>query len=216
MSRATMKFWLWVMLIQLAPRLLNAAPAEGIIPPPTMPNMNHIPSKLTAPATSKVLLGKLIVELELTTLGEVQKSAGVGAIQHMGDAGGSEDWLCYTTSLRGQSERIWISSGELGGSEHAVDSFYAVANTNSKESAHCPELPARLRPVSLGSPIWLGSSPHQLNALYGEPSMKSSGWWFYSYSGKVPVNGFDRLAILGAHVINGKIVGLFVSQATTN
>lgn len=215
MKRSTIALSLLIMLIQPVLRPLNAASADGLIPPPAMPNMDHLTSTLTAPPISKIILGKLVVGLELTTLGEVKKSAGVGEIQHKGDAGGSEDWLCYTTSFRGQPERIWISSGELGGPEHAIGSFYA-ATGNKEKSAHCPELPAQLRPVSLGNPLWLGSSPDQLKDLFGKPSMKSDGWWVYSYSGKVPANGFDRLAILGVRILNGKVVGLFVSQATTD
>lgn len=217
MKRAAMGRWLCIMLILLVPRSLNAASVTGFNPPPKMPNMDNLPSTLTSPPTSKVLLGKLVVEFERTTLGEVQKSAGVGSIQHRGDAGDSEDWLCYTTLSREQPERIWISSGELGGSNHTVGSFYAaVSSKATKGSAHCPELPAQLRPVSLGNALWLGSSLDQLKELFGEPSTKRGNWWFYSYSGKVPANGFDQIAILGVRVTNGKIVALFASQATTN
>ena len=169
-----------------------------------------------------VVLGKLTLKFETTTLGQVREMAGVGAIQHRGDAGESEDWLCYTMSDT-QPARIWISSGELGGPEHAVGGFYAVANSkDTKKSASCPRLPTQLHPVSLGNPLWLGANPNLLKKLFGEPSAKESGWWLYFYAGKIPapskfnsVEGFDQDMFLGARISDGKIVALFVSQTTT-
>lgn len=215
--RAVIDRWLFTILILLVPRLLNATSVDGFVPPPKMPNIDHLHPTLKSPPISKIIMGKLVLELELTTLNEVKKSASAGVIQHMGDAGGSEYWLCYSTSLRRQPERIWVSSGELGGSEHAVGIFYAEAGSEmTRGSADCPGLPLWLRPVSFGNSLWLGSSPEQLKELFGKPSAKMGNWWFYSYSGKAPLVGFDQLSILGVGISNGKVVGLFVSQATTN
>jgi hypothetical protein len=101
-----MKLWLWVTLSQLVSGPLNAASTNGFMPPPKMPNMDHLTPTLAAPPISKAILGKLVIAFELTTLDEVQKSAGIGAIKHMGDAGGSEDWLCYTVTLPRQSVSV--------------------------------------------------------------------------------------------------------------
>jgi hypothetical protein len=212
-----MVYWLFVISALVASIASNAVPLESSVLHPKLPNMDNLPSTLTSPPTSKIFLGKLAVEFEHTTLNEIKNSVGVGVVQHRGDAGGSEDWLCYTTSSRGRSERIWISSGELGGTEHVVDRFYVELDKQAgKGLMHCPKLPTQFRHVSLENSLWLGADIGQLKVLFGEPSARIDDWLLYSYSGKVRVNGFDRLAILGVRVCNGIVIGLYMSQVSTN
>jgi hypothetical protein len=189
---------------------------NGTFPPPKLPSMNHLPATLSTPPVSEIVFGELTVEFERTTLDKIKKAAGIGVIEHRGDAGDREDWLCYSTSLHGKPEYIWIASGELGGSEHTVGSFYASAVDKVERSINCPALPAQLRPVSLGNKLWLGSSRSQLKQALGAPSAKDGDWLLYSYSGRVSASGFDRLTILAIRVCDGKAVDLFVSQSTTN
>jgi hypothetical protein len=217
MKRIAVVRLLFIMLATLVSQWPCIASAESdVLPPPKIPSMNHLPSTLSAPPASKIIFGELIVEFERTTLNEVEKAAGAGVIQHRGDAGDSENWLCYRTSLHGRQEHIWISSGELGGSKHTVGSVYASTVDRVKKSVDCPILPAQLRPVSLGNQLWLGSSPDQLKEILGAPSAKNGDWLLYSYIGKASANGLDRLAILGVRFRDGRAVDLFISQATTN
>jgi hypothetical protein len=217
MKHAKVERWLGIMLTVLVLPWSCIASAEGsVTPPPKMPRIDHLPSTLSAPPTSKLVFGKLIIEFERTTLDEIKRAADVGVIQHRGDAGDSENWLCYSAPFREQSQRIWISSGELGGFRHTVSHLYVEVDSKEKQSDDCPELPAQLRPVSLDNVLWLGSSLERFKEVLGTPSAKNGAWWLYSYSGKVPANGFDQSTILGVRINSGKVVGLFVSQATTN
>ena len=189
---------------------LSAKPSNNCVPP-KLPNLDKIPATLPYPPVTKVILGKLIIEFEQTPLGKAQRLAGTGIIQHRGDAADSEDFICFTSG----SQRVWFSSGELGGSQHIIDAFYASASNSAlKDSRFCPELSQQLRPISLGK-IWLGASQENLKNWLGEPSTKRDGWWLYSYSGKVNQD-FDEVAIMGARVVHGKVVALFASKSTTN
>ena len=128
------------------------------------------------------------------------------AWSHAGDAGGSEDWVCYTISNARKAERIWLSSNELEGAEDEISSFYAITGSEKmKPSASCPELPAQLRRVSLKNSLWLGASADRLRKLVGKPSATIGDWRFYAYDGKVPIKDedFDRLETLGVKVRNG-------------
>jgi hypothetical protein len=200
------------------PALARAsAESERIGTPPQMPDLDNLSPTLVSSPVSTVLLGALTVEFERTTLADIQKSASAGVINHKGDAGDSQYWICYSLPPGDQPERIWLSSGELGGPHHAVDTFHAEINYNAiKPTLSCPELPRESRPVSLGNSLWLGASSERLEKVVGEPSAKIGSWWFYSYSGRAPIAGFDRLAIFGAQILNDKIVRLYESQVTTN
>jgi hypothetical protein len=112
------------------------------------------PASPTVPVT-EVTLGTLPVKFEITSLLDVKKATKRGRILHRGDAGESEYALCYTIAIGHAQERIWLSSGELGGSEHSIENFYAAAGSNIASNS-CPALPTSLRPVSLSNSLWLG------------------------------------------------------------
>jgi hypothetical protein len=208
--------WLLIALLVL---FSNAAFANKLTPPPQLPNMNEVQSTLKSSPVSNVVLGRFNVEFEQTTLTDIQKAADVGVIQHRGDAGGSEYWLCYTVSSHQLPHRIWISSGELGGSEHFIEHVFAVAiKKGAKASSSCPALPPQLMPPATDKALWLGANTRQLTKSFGTPSAMLGDWQIYLYTGKVSTNRvtYEREAILGAKVSNGTIVGLFESQITTN
>ena len=205
---------------------LKDAVAKGYFPPPVEPvdnmDLKSLPAAKSSPV-STLELGTLEVELEKTTLEDVQKSAAagriVGTVGRNGDASDYQNWLCYTISAPEQSERIWIYSGEMNVSENFVEGIYAASiDKPAAASEKCPELSARLLPVYLSNSLWIGSGAYQLKNLYGEPSATMDDWWIYFYTGKVPVKGveFDRQVILEAKVSGGKIVALAQSQLTTN
>jgi hypothetical protein len=200
----------------LVPQLLFAASSTISMPPPGSPDIQNLPSTLSAAVNSKVFLGAKVVELERTTLVDIQKVAGVGSIRHRGDAGESESWLCYTSSLDGKVAHIWLSSGELGGPERAVGSVVVEAAYGIHATVDCPELPKRLAPISLGVAVRFDMRLNRLKSQLGEPSQQKGDWWLYSYSGKVQSGSFDRFSVFGVRIVDGKIVAFFLSQTTTN
>jgi hypothetical protein len=218
---------LWLSML-LTSQLPCAAAELDAVAPPKLPNIDHVRPTLKESPVSNVLLGTLAIKLESTSLDDILNAAGSGDINHMGDAGGSQYWICYTLPFNDESERIWFSSGELGGPDNKIDSFYAVIDEKVKSSTSCPELPARLRPASLSNGVGLGAASDMLDRRLGKPSAKIGGWRFYSYTGPTsglwidPVTGksrkkeFEELGILGVRIRDGKIVGLFESQITSD
>lgn len=200
------------------------ASAEKFLPPPKGVNetvLNSVKPTLESSPVSKILLPGLTVELERTTLSDIQKYIGVGTIRHIGDAAGSTYWLCYAASFNGHPERIWFSSGEMGGNEHSLLSVDVVAGGRDKDN--CPQLPKKSLPVSSSNGLWLGSSSKQLKGILGRPSGKGHGWWIYSYEGKSVEQSsvqldiqYTTLGTLMAKIDHGKIVALSESQITAN
>ncbi|MDR0477947.1 MAG: hypothetical protein LBH14_08465 [Desulfobulbaceae bacterium] len=161
----------------------------------------------------KVTFGILPVQLERTTLREIKDRVGVGVIHERGDAGDYESYLCYSGRT---AERIWVSAGEMGGSEHAVTSVLLSTAIGSERPADCPQLPDRFQPILVNRSLSIGSSVGQLEKLFGSPSTQKDGWLLYPYIGKVMSNKYDRVSLLAVRVNNGKIANLAVFQTTSN
>jgi hypothetical protein len=220
--------WLCVVLILLISRWPCAAMELDALAPPELPNIDDLRPTLRVSPVSNVLLGTLVIKFESTTLDDILDAAGAGEINHRGDAGDSQSWICYTLPFGDEAERVWFSSGELGGPDNQIDSFYASKADKGESSTSCPELPVRLRPASLSRGPWLGARSDLLDRRLGKPSATMNGWRFYSYTGPKkgvsidPATGkstkkeFEQLGILGVHIRDGKIVGLFESQITTD
>jgi hypothetical protein len=189
---------------------------EGSIPPPDLPRSENLRAKLHSSPITKISLGKLDVILETTTLKDIIRSAGVGTIEHNGDASESQYWICYTATAGNKFQRIWIMSGEMGGDQHDVNSFQVEAAVLPTKFNHCPELPAHLTPMSFGKSIWIGSSQRQIKDWLGESIATTNGWSFYSYSGPSSLKGFDEATLIGVRIINGRVVSLFASKSTSN
>jgi hypothetical protein len=210
MINAVIKHCLCFLLILCPLAPLSAASTHDSAFPPKLPDMNDLPSTQKSVPVTEVTLGTLPVKFEITSLLDVKKATKRGRILHRGDAGESEYALCYTIAIGHARERIWLSSGELGGPEHSIESFYATAGSHIASNS-CPALPTRLRPVSISNSLWLGQKASYITRRLGQPSVKKDGWWLYSYSGKAS-NDLDVSATFGAKVANGIVVGLFVNH----
>jgi hypothetical protein len=184
--------------------------------PPEIPKIDGIRSTLSAPPVKELRLGSLKVEFERTTLLDIVRALGIGTIRHRGDASESEYWLCFTAISRGTSQRIWISSGEIGGDGHFVESVIVTAISDKDTPSACPQLPAGFRRLSLSNAPWVGAREGDLQKLLGRPSLERDDWRFYSYNGKLPQGDFDESALLGVQVKNGTVITLVASKITTS
>jgi hypothetical protein len=207
-----------------------ASSLDALVPPPRIPYVENIPlATLSLPPVNQVNLGNFTLNLEQTTLDQVLYEAGVGTIQLRGDAGDSEHWICFAVSSQNQSQRIWVSAGELGGPAHSAYLLYAEAYKQPLEESHlCPELPKKMRPISIDSTIWLGSSGDKLLKKFGSPSKKYGQWWIYSYSGRASsaiknsfekkrdTTEYDIQGVLSVRIVDGRIVTLYASKTSTN
>ena len=156
------------------------------LPPPAP--FNAVSWKPTAKArpTTGMKMGSFEVKWEETTLASVVGAAGLGVIQHQGDAGESMYWLCYTIGAK-NAQRLWvIAHGEMGGPEHAVTNITAEASRGAKATKACPALPAKLQPVALTQGLWLGASEMNVVKLFGAPSHSQGPWRSLNHASKVP------------------------------
>jgi hypothetical protein len=206
------------------PQIAAADSFKGSVNPPSIPFLETTTAAtLSSPPITKVNLGGFGIELEKTELKDVLKNVGVGAIQHHGDAGDSESWICFTVSSATPTQRVWLASGEMGGEEHSAYLLYAETHTKAYEKSNsCPELPSAMKPISTDTNIWLGSTTNELIKVFGKPSKVNGNWWEFSYEGKVSDQGakdavpYNLSGYLVVKIVDAKVVTLFASKISSD
>ena len=189
-------------------------------PPPNTPSLaGNWPASMKTPPTRGVTLGKFSIGFEKTALADVLEAASRGFIAHQGDAGESIYWLCYTRVDTDISYRMWIvSDGEMGGGKHAVTMIAARRIADAKATEDCPLLPAKLQPVSLDVPIWIGTTDRDAERALGPPSHRQDMWRQFDYQGKVPGQcdgGYDMSNWLWTKSEDAHINMIFAGQVTS-
>ena len=207
------------MKILAAMLAVGALGAAANTPPPLAP-FNAISWKPTSTTklSTGIKMGSFEVKWEETTLASVLDAAGLGAIQHQGDAGESVYWLCYT--IEGpNSHRLWVMAhGEMGGPEHAVTNITAEALKGAKAEKDCPALPAKLQPVALSQGLWVGASETNAQKALGKPSHTEGPWRSFDHLSKVPgtcEGGFDLTNWLLYKVNKGQLGTIMAGQVTS-
>ncbi|WP_266156907.1 hypothetical protein [Dyella silvatica] len=187
--------------------------------PPPVPPLTEISWKAAsreAPSEG-FALGSAIVRFEKTTLGEIAAAVSEGVIDHQGDAGESEYWLCYSRPREGQ--RIWIvSSGEMGGADHLVTGFVAEQLPAVAGTTDCPALPATTAVVLSGHKGWLGMSTMDVRKHFGVPSHESGAWQAFNYAEKlegVCDGAGDRTNWLLIKQADGRVQTIVAGQVTS-
>ncbi len=184
-------------------------PPEGLV--------RSVPATLQKDPVRQIRLGKFTATFERTTLDEIRKAVRAGSIDHAGEAGGSQYWICY--SLPGQ--RVWlISNGEMGGPDHVLTQVHAVSGSGFRRTAACPLLPKRFRPV-LFDFGWLGSGRKRILKTLGAPSGTPGNLLIYLYEGtRSETSGGEHLewdvtTYVEAAIVKGAVASLYVSHVTS-
>lgn len=170
-----------------------ATGAIGAAPPPSAPSLHGVTTK--SPPVTAVTLGSLEVALEVTTLSEVIDGVGFGLIEHNGDAGESEYWICYRTD----DSLIWIvSDGEMGGEKHAVTRIAALRRTQQTDVAGCSASAVAKSLLVVNGKLKLSVPTSKVATLPGGTIGKPGSFSFdyqgksgTSDSGRCPPDGFD-------------------------
>jgi hypothetical protein len=104
-----------LLILTLLFALCNNALSESRNPPPIREH-SDVPATLKIDPVQKIRIGNFVAEFEKTTLAEIRNAHDSGSIEHSGDAGGGQYWLCYSKP----GQRIWfISPDEMGGPKHS-------------------------------------------------------------------------------------------------
>jgi hypothetical protein len=208
-----------VMLFGLAASLSAAAET----PPPQAPQLSVPGVRLETRPSTGLWMGSKHILLEQTTLYDVQKAAGAGALaNNHADAGAGMRWLCYTNLWTTPIERIWFTSHrEMGGPEARLMRVTAELLPAGVASADCPALPKTLTPVRLDNGLWLNDLESSVEPLVGASIASDEEWQQFGYAGKVPgsggcaPDGFDQLNGLTVQVRTGRVSFIVISQVTT-
>jgi hypothetical protein len=187
--------------------------------PPQLPIATMWAPSLRKQPSTGATLGEFRITFEQTTLNDVVLAALGGTIVHQGDAGGSVYWLCYSNPGVGYIDRIWIqSSGEMGGTDHAVTEITAERLHNIKPSADCPPLPANLRPVAFDGRLWLGVPKQLVESVLGPPSLQRGPWRSFDFQGKLAgacQGGFDLTSWLITKTDDDRVALIAAGQITS-
>ncbi len=163
-------------------------------------------------------MGSFDVRWEESTLASVLSAAGIGEIQHEGDAGDSVYWLCYTIE-GSKAQRIWVMAhGEMGGPEHAITNVTAELMKDARGSKDCPALPTKMQPVTLSQGLWLGVTENAALRVLGSPSHSEGPWRSFDHQSKVPgacQGGLDLSNWMLYKIRSGRVVTIMAGQTTS-
>ena len=132
----------------------------------------------------------------------------------MGDAGESVTWLCYTLVSNNQPQRLWLTSGEMGGGERITGMDIEQTEADTKPTKLCPLLPSYLQPIRQEG-IKLGMTRNQIVKTLGKPSKQNGSWLIYMHAGKIK-DDYDEIGWLIAFIQDGHIARLQTGKTTTN
>ena len=192
-----MRGWLFGVALMLAGGPALAAVPDA--PPSPMIDVLSAPATAKAPFAQTLHMGGAKFELETDSLADIVKLIGTGTLGHMGDAGSSYSWVCYSLP----HARLWLSGGEGGD----LDTVTAQVSEEAA-SASCPALPAAYRSVNLDGAIWLGVSEAAAVKRLGPAGKSATNWraWHRKLAFKTDkVDEDDGLAV---RIDGGKVVFL--------
>lgn len=173
------------LLLIAASVLFTACTGTPIEPPISANGTTAAPPwtpTLKGAATTGLRLGWLNIEFEHTALHYVRRMLRRGTINHRGDASTAEAWLCYTLNGREHNARLWLTAGEMQGTEYIGKVTAERLPTGVGPTPQCPSLPPQFRQVALHYGIWLGSRDASIEALFGAPSQQRGTQRWYQYS----------------------------------
>ena len=169
------------------PRLLLIAAGSFVLgssllaatSPPPFPFDSINPTLDSKPVT-RLLMGRFVVSLEISSLPKVEEVIGLGSLSYRGDGAEATAWLCYTLDESLPHQRLWImSNAEMGGPERLVDGIAAEVSGGGPATPDCPSLPKRFLPLSFDHAIWLDTKESSVRSTLGSPSKvggKCSGY----------------------------------------
>lgn len=163
-----------VMALSVALFAGQAAAADLPFAPPS-PMVDAMSAKPTRTAFARgFAIASWRGTFETTHLIDVQKRFG-GTIARQGDAGTSEQWLCY--DLPDSHQRLWLVSYEINGG--TVAEVTMAEASAPAQSPQCPALTAGTK-VNIDGFVGLGTPAMSLAGKLGKPGLEKADWaaWY--------------------------------------
>ncbi len=199
---------------------MHAVASAQEVPPPGVSAtlFENIKPTLLKPFPESVALGRVKITFEETKLDTVRTAIGIGEISHKGDASHTIHWLCYTLKTSDGSQRVWLSSSEMGGGEYIDDVDVRTLSPAEAVSPTCPALEGTKYPLVIDGGLGVGMTTRDMIKTLGEPSASQGEWAAYAYNGKATLHGesYDVTSRLHVHLRDGRIDGISAFKTTSN
>jgi hypothetical protein len=199
----------WVCLLSSACAIAAETPAAS---PPDTPSAAFGTVKLHIRPGVEISVGDVKVELEKTTLVQLQKTVG-GSIAQVGKPGEQTFGLCYLMHVGDRRSLLWIMSEEDMGPEHATDG--AMANAlppGDPVPSNCIEVKGATSMKVAGAAI--GSPLADLESRLGKGRKQRGGWLGYSYGANAGSSDLSYFLLFTVGEQAGLVTDLFVQQTT--
>ena len=182
------------------------------VPPPVLPSLT--PTDTNRIAIEVMHVGRLIVRFEHTPMLAARNEIGTGVFDEQGDGADWESWLCYTV---GTSQRLWLTTGRLGGSGEFATGFTLMRDAQAEAGEHCPALPEAFTTIVLEPDIRLGMRVSEVERRFGAAEERD-GWRLYQ---RLEVSDRDNMHREVTHTLafrieNGRVTAIEASRSTTN
>jgi hypothetical protein len=195
---------------QAAASTESSQPEAGL-PPPERPAKLGMPvSTLRKKPASALILGGYRVVLEQTSLPDILRAIGRGAIA---ESGSGEDYrasLCYTIPGR-MPARLWLSAGTLHGGYHVDGVDITSVDPSAADSAGCPELPAGMATVQFDNGLALGSTEADLLRNLGAPGLQAPGFWSFAFT--QDITNYKITTLFETQLAQGRVAWVRVRQS---
>jgi hypothetical protein len=180
--------------------------------PPDTPSAAYGTQKVHARPRVEISVGGVRVELEKTTLVQLQKSLG-GTIAQSGAAREATFGLCYVMREGDRRRRLWLMSDEDMGPDHAIDSALASsAEEGQPMPSNCIE-PAGVTSMKVENAT-VGSPLKGIQDSLGKGSRQKGGWLGYSFGARGGSSDLSEFLFLAIGQAGGVVSDLFVQQTT--
>jgi len=201
----------WFCLLLSTPLLAAQVPA---VVPPFTPSAANGTMRIHTRPSIEITVGGQRIELEKTSLEQIQKSLG-GTIAQRGEEEEATYGLCYLTHIGDKRARLWLLSEKQDPApqNHPIDSALATPEADGEPvPSNCGELKGptsvKLDDASIGSPM------SGIQAKLGRGSRQKGGWLGYAYHARGGSSGLSQFLFVAIGPYQDAVSDLYIAQTS--
>jgi hypothetical protein len=199
----------WLCLLLSTPVLAGQAPSAV---PPATPSAANGTLRLQTRPSVEISVGGTRIELEKTTLEQIQKTLG-GTIAQRGSEEEATFGLCYLTHLGDRRARLWLLSEQGEGQNHPIDSALAAPEEEGQPvPSNCGEVKGptsvKLNDASIGTPM------SDIEAKLGKGRKQKGGWLGYAYNARAGSGGLTQYLFIAIGPYREAVSDIYIGQTT--
>jgi len=200
----------WLCLLLSAPVLAGQAPS---VVPPTTPSAANGTLRLLTRPNVEITVGGVRIEIEKTTLEQIQKTLG-GTIAQRGPEDEATFGLCYLARMGDRHARLWLlSEQDNAGKDHPIDSALAAPEQEGEPvPSNCVEVKGptslKLNDASIGTPM------SDIEAKLGKGRKQKGGWLGYNYHARAGSGGLTQFLFIAIGPYRDAVSDIYIGQTT--